>query len=437
SHSISQEASPSFSESSTSWPTQSPTKQMTTEGTLSRSTTTSTCVSDSVTFRVSKTLLASPTKYSPTETISTRSMSVVTQHPTWSRQSITQSPSIRPTSTVSPTHTSSVANPNVLVVATAAPITAATQGVSAGVAATAAIFAASSAGGALMQASLGSAPCANNNGGDSTSSTDRSSNPAMYLISPFYGINDYAMVLGNIALVVTAFLLHVIGGVAVKFIERFFPICMFRGFAPVDEFTTDTGAMVTNVWTVPIPAGDYPSSVLHFLGPNSFWRPRDARLMFGATFTSYKPTSLARSNTDVASLVWLAGDVLMLPTIICIASTTKPPSTARWATCNGVMLAAGLLLLDGVCHSTCVCQAVSNRCEECYQSVGRSMDGHNVSVSLPADDRSHDDNKRRYRTRSSVVAAKHYGAALGCVRGDCVLLDGSQHGTTRTAAGES
>ncbi|CUG90400.1 membrane-associated protein, putative [Bodo saltans] len=137
-------------------------------------------------------------------------------------------------------------------------------------------------------------------------------------------------------------------GVAVKCIERFFPICMFRGLArtaPVDEFSTDTGAMMMNVWTVSIPAGDYPSRVLHFLGTNSFWRPRDARLMFGAAFTSYKPTSLAKSNTDVASLAWLAGDVLMLPTIICFASTTKPSTTARWATCNGVMLAAGLLLL--------------------------------------------------------------------------------------------
>ncbi|CUG90399.1 membrane-associated protein, putative [Bodo saltans] len=220
SHSISQAASPSFSESLTSWPTQSPTKQMTTEGTVSRSTTTSTCVSNSKslrsTFRVSKTLSASTMKYSPTETMSTRSMSIVTQHPTWSRQS-TRSP-IGPTSTVSSTHTSSVANADALVIATTAPITAATQGVSAGVAATAAIFAASSAGGALMQASLGSAPCANNNGGDSTTSADSSSSPAMYLISPFYGINDYAMVFGNIALVVAAFLLHVIGA---SFAHRF------------------------------------------------------------------------------------------------------------------------------------------------------------------------------------------------------------------------
>lgn len=61
-----------------------------------------------------------------------------------------------------------------------------------------------------MQASLGSAPCANSNAGDSTSdgSSDRSFNPALYLVSPFYGINAYAMVFGNIALVVAACGLH-------------------------------------------------------------------------------------------------------------------------------------------------------------------------------------------------------------------------------------
>ncbi|CUI14691.1 membrane-associated protein, putative [Bodo saltans] len=100
--------------------------------------------------------------------------------------------------------TPSTVPPKSTALPTTAPVTSVTSTVNVGVTAASALLGAA-AGGALMQASLGAAPCANNNG---ETPADRSSNPAMYLVSPFYGINDYAMVFGNIALVIAAALLH-------------------------------------------------------------------------------------------------------------------------------------------------------------------------------------------------------------------------------------
>ncbi|CUG91942.1 membrane-associated protein, putative [Bodo saltans] len=59
--------------------------------------------------------------------------------------------------------------------------------------------------------------------------------------------------------------------------------------------------------------------------------------MFGALFNSYRK--------EEVGLLWLGGDVLFLPTVVSIASTTKPSASSRSAVCNSVMFAAAALLM--------------------------------------------------------------------------------------------
>lgn len=327
--------------------------------------------------------------------------------------------------------------------ATDAPITAATAVVAVSVNVATAMLAASAAGGALMQATLGASHCAKSSSSqDGQEDSSRSIQPTMYLVTPFYGVNGFAMVFGNVALVLLCALVHVVvsalmhrmvphmgGGGAQRRAADVLAYYRFPNFSilpavyavqgitlggwgllwdvinPTSSSTRDGGATaglaVANVvtWIVSIV---YPAALLWWLwrlrvsliaregnvvarvekyacflfaplkavgastvradrlhealipyellprlaalrslGPRMSWTPRNTRLIFGAAFNAYEPTS----TLTWISLLWLAGDVVLLPTVVSIASTTKPTAESRWAVCNGVMLCGGMLLL--------------------------------------------------------------------------------------------
>lgn len=288
------------------------------------------------------------------------------------------------------------------------------------------VLAASAAGGALMQASLGNSYCAKS---ASRGNEDSSSNqPTMYLISPFYGVSRYAMVLGNVSLVVLIVVLH---GLATVVVQRLglcyraaeqcrFPnisinvaVHSIQGVAlggwgllwdvvnPSDPTAAGASTVIcqvlTWVFSVLYPAmvllllwrlrtllvrdgcrivqlvelrvnalsmrtlfGDMAShetiisqviptqelpklTLLKLLAPQTFWKPRRVRWMFGAAFLSFAPKEVL--TLSWWSIMWLAGDVLLLPIVTSVASTTRPSVATQWAACNGVMLASGILFL--------------------------------------------------------------------------------------------
>lgn len=99
----------------------------------------------------------------------------------------------------------------------------------------------------------------------------------------------------------------------------------------------DTAVSARNALNDFLPA----SQLLKRLSPLTFWQPRQARLMFGSAFVSIKPTVLMHPRQ---SYWWLVGDVLWLPIIVSVASTTKPSAAARNGACNSVMIVVAILL---------------------------------------------------------------------------------------------